>query len=56
MLQSVISQDVTQQCFRYVPLLEKYQGEYSDDILRKRWNVTDEQWGVIDSRIKLTNE
>jgi hypothetical protein len=56
LLQSVISQDVTQQCFRYVPLLEKYQGEYSDDILRKRWNVTDEQWGVIDSRIKLTNE
>ena len=52
LLQSVMSQNVTRQYFNFVPDLEKYEGKYSDQILKKKWNITDEEWEFIDSRIK----
>jgi site-specific DNA-methyltransferase (adenine-specific) len=32
--------------------IEKYDTEFTDEILRKRWNITDEEWAFIDSKIK----
>jgi hypothetical protein len=32
--------------------LGKYHGEYTDELLIKRWDITKEEWGYIDSRIK----
>ncbi len=52
LLQAVISQDVTRQNFMFVPDLGTYSGEYNDDLLKKRWNITDEEWEFIDSKIK----
>lgn len=52
LLQAVISQDVTKKNFCFIPDLEKYNQTYSDDILRKMWNLTEEEWNYIDSRIK----
>lgn len=51
-MQTVISQDVTKNNFQFIPDLIKYDGVYTDEILRKKWNITDEEWEYIDSRIK----
>lgn len=51
LLQTVISQHVTKQNFIFVPDLGKYEGEYTDEMLVKRWGITEEEWGYIDSRI-----
>lgn len=51
LLQAVVSQDVLRNKYCFVPALEKYDIKYSDDILRKRWHITDEEWNYIDSRI-----
>ena len=52
LLQTVVSQDVTREKFIFIPYLEKYDIEFTDDILRARWNITDEEWAFIDSKIK----
>ena len=51
LLQSVVSQNVTRQCFYLVPDLGKYEGEYTDTMLRKRWGITQDEWEFIDSKI-----
>ncbi len=52
LLQTVVSQHVTREKFIFVPYLNDYNIEYSDDILKKRWNITDEEWQFIDSKIR----
>ncbi len=52
LLQTVVSQDVTREKFIFVPYLEKYEIEFTDEILRERWGITDEEWAFIDSKIK----
>lgn len=54
LLQTVVSQDVTRDKFKLVPHLGKYEGVYSDELLRKRWAITDSEWKFIDSRIRDT--
>jgi site-specific DNA-methyltransferase (adenine-specific) len=54
LLQAVVSQHVTRENFCFVPDLGKYEGEYTDDNLRKRWEITKEEWDLIDSRITDT--
>jgi site-specific DNA-methyltransferase (adenine-specific) len=51
LLQAVISQDVTRENFCFIPDLGKYEGEYTDAKLRKRWGITQEEWELIDSKI-----
>ena len=51
LLQSVISQDVTRDNFRFVPDLGTYSGKYSDKQLCEAWGITDDEWNYIDSRI-----
>lgn len=52
LLQTVISQDVTKNNFQFIPDLGKYEGEYTDKILVKRWGISNEEWDFIDSKIK----
>jgi len=52
LLQAVISQDVTRSNFYFIPDMGKYEGIYTDELLRKRWNITNKEWEYIDSRIK----
>lgn len=52
LLQTVVSQHVTKEKFYFIPDLGKYEGEYSDKMLIKRWGITEEEWTFIDSRIK----
>ncbi len=56
LLQSVVSQHVTKQNFIFVPDLGHYEGVYTDNLLCKRWNISDEEWAYIDSRIKSVDE
>jgi site-specific DNA-methyltransferase (adenine-specific) len=52
LLQTVVSQDITRERFVFIPYLDKYHEEYTDEVLRKRWNITDDEWDFIDSKIK----
>jgi len=51
LLQTVVSQDVTRQNYFLVPDLGKYKGEYTDEILKKRWGLSDQDMELINSRI-----
>ena len=52
LLQTVVSQDVTKKNYCFIPDLQMYNTEYTDDYLRQLWNITDEEWSYIDSRIE----
>lgn len=52
LLQCVVSQDVTRSNFQFIPHLDKYKGVYTDEILKQRWEITNDEWNFIDSRIK----
>lgn len=52
LLQSVVSQNITRQYFGFIPDLGKYEGEYTDQLLREKWDITEDEWKFIDSRIK----
>lgn len=52
LLQAVVSQDITREKFMFVPHLNCYNEIYTDQILRERWNITDEEWSFIDSKIR----
>ena len=51
LLQTVASQDVTKKNFCFVPDLDKYNTIYTDQRLKEMWNITDEEWMYIDSKI-----
>jgi site-specific DNA-methyltransferase (adenine-specific) len=51
LLQTVVSQHVTKQKFFFVPDLGKYEGQYTDQMLLKRWGISEEEWKFIDSKI-----
>ena len=48
----IIKSYVTKQNFIFVPDIGNYDTTYNDDILRKRWGITEKEWQYIDSRIK----
>ena len=56
LLQTVVSQDVLRNKFCFVPDLAEYSGLYTDDRLRTMWNITDEEWIYIDSRISTITQ
>lgn len=51
LLQCVVSQDVTREKYRFVPDLGKYKGVYTDEMLCKLWNIAEDEWEFIDSKI-----
>jgi site-specific DNA-methyltransferase (adenine-specific) len=52
LLQNVVSQNVTRGSFSFIPDLNKYEGEYTDELLREKYSITDDEWNFIDSKIK----
>tara|TARA_B100000780_G_C21125183_1_gene456300 strand:+ start:4239 stop:6032 length:1794 start_codon:yes stop_codon:yes gene_type:complete len=52
LLQRVVSQDVTKKCFAFIPDLETYEGTYTDQQLCHLWNITNEEWKYIESRVR----
>lgn len=51
LLQAVVSQDVTRQKYYFVPNLGTYEGEYSDERLCKMWNITQDEYAYICTRV-----
>ena len=51
LLQTVVSQHVTKKNFCFIPDLGNYQGIYTDDILREMWDISDDEWAFVDSKI-----
>lgn len=56
LLQSVVSQDITKKNFCFVPDLGKYVGTYTDDMLKSMWDISEDEWDLIDSRISNIGE
>ena len=56
LLQTVVSQHVTKKNFCFVPDLGIYKGQYSDEILREKWGISDDEWEFIDSKISTITE
>lgn len=56
LLQAVVSQDITRERFMFIPHLNKYDQKFTDQILRERWGITDDEWAFIDSKIKAVDE
>lgn len=52
LLQAVISQNVTRERFCFIPDLGKYEGVYTDEMLMKRWGITEKEFAFIKSRIR----
>ena len=50
-LQTVVSQDVSRKNFSFVPLLNKYTKTYTDETLLEEWQINNEEWSYIDSKI-----
>tara|TARA_Y100000994_G_scaffold248853_1_gene257885 strand:+ start:545 stop:2071 length:1527 start_codon:yes stop_codon:yes gene_type:complete len=55
LLQSVISQDVTRENFRFVPALSPYKSQITDDDLRDLFQINPMEWAEIDARIQETS-
>lgn len=51
LLQTVVSQNITRKNFCFVPDLGNYDRQYTDDYLRKLWDITEEEWTLIKSKI-----
>lgn len=51
LLQAVTSQNITRQYFYLIPDLIKYDVTYTDSYLMKQWNLSPNDWEVIDKRI-----
>lgn len=51
LLQCMVSQDATREKFRFVPALDCYNQDYSDEYLKKKWSITEDEWAFIDSKI-----
>ena len=56
LLLAVISQDIPRDRFVFVPHLGEYKQTYTDEMLRERWNINDEEWEFIDSKIRTTGK
>lgn len=56
LLQAVVSQDITRERFVFIPHLEDYDQEFTDELLRKRWSLSDNDWEIIDMKIKDVND
>ena len=54
LLQTVVSQHVTKSNFYFIPDLGSYNENYTDEKLIEKWNINEEEWQYIDSRIKAT--
>ena len=51
LLQTVVSQNITRKNFCFVPDLDEYNEIYTDEKLRKLWNITNDEWKLIQSKI-----
>lgn len=51
LLQTVVSQNISKKNYCFIPALDRYEGEYTDNQLCKMWGITEEEWNFIDSKI-----
>lgn len=51
LLQTVVSQDITRKNFCFVPDLGVYDRIYTDKYLCSIWDIADEEWNLINSKI-----
>ncbi len=56
LLQCVVSQDVIREKYKFVPYLGHYDRIYTDDYLCKLWDIKEDEWEFIDSKIMKSED
>lgn len=51
LLQTVVSQNITRKNFCFIPDLGEYNEPYNDEKLKTMWNISNEEWELIQSKI-----
>lgn len=51
LLQTVVSQNITRKNFCFIPDMGEYNEPFNDEKLRKMWNISNEEWELIQSKI-----
>lgn len=56
LLQCVVSQDVIREKYKFVPYLGHYDRIYTDEYLCKLWDIKEDEWEYIDSKIMKSED
>jgi site-specific DNA-methyltransferase (adenine-specific) len=56
LLQCVVSQDVIREKYKFVPYLGHYDRIYTDEYLCKLWDIKEDEWKYIDSKIMKSED
>ena len=52
LLQTVVSQHISIKSFAFIPAFSNYDQKFTDEYLCKLWGISEEEWQLIDSKIK----
>lgn len=56
LLQTVVSQHISIKSFAFIPAFPKYDQKFTDAYLCRLWGISEEEWHLIDSKIKDIGE
>lgn len=56
LLQTLVSQNTSRKNFCFVPMLNDYSVKISDSYLRELWKITDDEWNLINKKIRNYGE
>lgn len=56
LLQTVVSQHISIKSFAFIPAFSKYDQKFTDAYLCRLWGISEEEWHLIDSKIKDIGE
>ena len=56
LLQTLVSQNTSRKNFCFIPMLPSFKENITDDYLRTLWNLTDDEWQLINKKIRNSGE
>ena len=56
LLQTLVSQNTSRKNFCFIPMLPSYKENITDDYLRSLWNIDEDEWKLINKKIRNSGE
>ena len=56
LLQTLVSQNTSRKNFCFIPMLPSFKENITDDYLRTLWSLTDDEWQLINKKIRNSGE
>ena len=56
LLQTLVSQNTSRKNFCFIPMLPSFKENITDDYLKTLWNLTDDEWQLINKKIRNSGE